>query len=230
MRFLRLLGVTLSILALYGCRSAPITYYTLTPADRSGTPAESARPAIKAIVVLRSLPAGIDTPQILFRTDDTQLRVEESGRWVAPLGDELRGALVDALRHQYGIIVLDSARHNDTPVPRINLTVRKFDLSEGWPIPRRSTSGSSDTASSNPGSSIPARSISGPSITLAVDWTLSTPGHEPNSALSCQAEFREPSAATVGGAVAAAQAAILKLSQTLGAAIAASSNGATPTC
>jgi uncharacterized lipoprotein YmbA len=201
MRFLALLGVMLAIFAMCGCQSAPITYYTLTPADRGGTTAASGRPAIKAILVLRSLPAGIDTTQILIRTDDTRLRVEEGGRWVAPLGDELRGALVDALRHQYGIIVLDSARHNDVPVPRIDLTVRKFDVAEGS------------------------------SITLAVDWALSNPGHEAASALlSCQAEFKETSASTVSGVVAAAQAAVLKLSRALGAAIEASSNGATPIC
>ena len=200
MRFLPLLCVTLASLAVCGCRSAPMTYYTLTPADRSGTTAESGRPALKAILVLRSLPAGIDTTQILIRTDDTQLRVEEGGRWVAPLGDELRGALVDALRRQYGIIVLDSARHNDAPVPRIDLTVRKFEAAEGS------------------------------SVTLAVDWALSNPGHEPSSSLSCQAEFRETAAGRVSAVVMAGQAAVLKLSRALGAAIAASSNGATPTC
>lgn len=200
MRLLPLLCVMLAIFAMCGCRSAPISYYTLTPADRDSTTTESGRPAIKAILVLRSLPAGIDTTQILIRTDDTRLRVEEGGRWVAPLGDELRGALVDALRHQYGIIVLDSARHNEAPVPRIDLTVRKFDVAEGA------------------------------FVTLAVDWALSNTGHEPSSSLSCQAEFKETSASTVSGVVAAAQAAVLKLSRALGAAIEASSNGATPTC
>jgi uncharacterized protein len=200
MRLLPLLCVMLSIFAMCGCRSAPITYYTLTPADRGGTTAESGRPTIKAILVLRSLPAGIDTTQILIRTDDTRFRVEESGRWVAPLGDELRGALVDALRHQYGIVVLDNARHNDGPVPRIDLTVRKFDVAEGS------------------------------SITLAVDWALANPGHEPSSSLSCQAEFTQTSAGTVSGVVAAGQGAVLKLSRVLGAAIEASSKGAAPIC
>jgi uncharacterized lipoprotein YmbA len=201
MRFLALLCVMLSVFAMCGCRSATMSYYTLTPADRSGTTAESGRPAIKVILVLRSLPVGIDTTQILIRTDDTRFRVEEGGRWVSPLGEELRGALVDALRHQYGIIVLESARHNDAPVPRIDLTVRKFDVAEGA------------------------------SITLAVDWALSNPGHEPPSAsFSCQVEFKETSAATVSGVVAAGQAAVLKLSRALGAAIQASSNGATPIC
>jgi hypothetical protein len=190
----------LSVFAMCGCRSAPMSYYTLTPADRSGTTAESGRPATKVILVLRSLPVGIDTTQILIRTDDTRFRVEEGGRWVSPLGEELRGALVDALRHQYGIIVLESARHNEAPVPRIDLTVRKFDVAEGA------------------------------SITLAVDWALSNPGHEPSASLSCQVEFKETSAATVSGVAAAGQAAVLKLSRALGAAIQASSKGATPIC
>ena len=200
MRLVPLLCVMLSIFLMCGCRSTPITYYTLTPADRSGATAESGRPAVKAILVLRSLPAGIDTTQILIRTDDTRFRIEVGGRWVAPLGDELRGALVDALWHQYGIVVVDSVRHNDAPVPRIDLTVRKFDVAEGS------------------------------TITLAVDWALSNPGHEPSSSLSCQAEFKETSTDTVSGVVAAGQAAVLKLSRALGAAIEASSNGATPTC
>jgi uncharacterized protein len=201
MRRLLLLCVMLASIAICGCRSAPITYYTLTPGDRGGTPAEIGRPAIKAILVLRSLPAGIDTTQILIRTDDTQLRVEERGRWVAPLGDELRGALVDALRHQYGIIVLDSARHNDVPVARVDLTVGKLDVAEGA------------------------------SVTLAVDWALSNAVREAGGAsVSCQAEFRERAAGTVSGVVAAGQDAVLKLSRVLGAAIEASSKGEAPIC
>jgi hypothetical protein len=90
-------------------------------------------------------------------------------------------------------------------IPRIGLTVRKFDVAEGWPI-------------------------TGSSITLAVDWALSNPGHEPSSSLSCQAEVTETSAGTVAAAVAAGQAAVLNLSRALGAAIEASSNGATPIC
>jgi len=205
MRSFSLLGVLLAIFAMCGCRSAPITYFTLTPTDRGGTPSEGARPPMKAVLVLRSLPAGIDTTQILVRTDDTELHVEELGRWVAPLGDELRGALVDALRHQYGIIVLDSPRHNDAPVPRIDLTVRRFDIAEGRPI-------------------------TGSSVTLAVDWALSNPGHEPGASLNCQAEFRETSPGTVSGVVTAGQAAVLKLSRVLGTAIDATSKGAVPIC
>ena len=200
MRCVSLLSVMLSILLLCGCRSTPLTYYTLTPANRSGTTAQAGTPAVKAILVLHSLPAGIDTTQILIRTDATRFRVEESGRWVAPLGDELHGALLDALRQQYGIIVVDSVRHNATPVPRIDLTVRKFDLTEGAPI------------------------------TLAVDWALDNPAREPNSTLSCHAEFTETAAPTLSGVVAAGQAAVLKLSRVLGAAIDASSSGATTTC
>ena len=201
MRFLPWLCAIGSILALCGCQSAPLAYYTLTPADHSGTTAGNGQEAIKAILVLRILPAGIDTTQILIRTDDTRLRVEESGRWVAPLGDELRGALVDALRRQYNIVVLEGGtRHGDAPVPRVDLTVRKFDLAEGS------------------------------SITLAVDWMLTNPGHEPSPSLSCQAEFKETSVGTVSGVVVAGQAAVLKLSHALGAAIQASARGAAPMC
>jgi len=187
-------------IGLCGCRSAPITYYTLTPWDHTGATADGGRPVVKAILVLRAFPAGIDTTQILIRTDDARFRVEESGRWVAPFGEEVTGALVDALRRQYGIIVLESARRNDGPVPRIDLTVRKFDAVEGS------------------------------SVTLATDWALSNPGHEQGGSLSCQSVFTEPAAATVDGVVEAGQAAVLRLAHVLGAAIEASSAGAMPAC
>ena len=209
MRYLYLLcAVVLSAPTLYACRSAPMTYYTLTPIDRSPTAAQSTPPAMQAILVLHSLPTGIDTTQILIRTDDTRLQVEEGGRWAAPLSEELRSALIDALRHQYGIVVLDNPRHNDKPVPRIDLTVRKFDI------------------------------VAGSTVTLAVDWMLSDRSHEPNSTLSCQAEFHATATATataaatapVTGAVAAGQAAVLKLSHALGAALQASLSGTSPQC
>lgn len=89
-------------------------------------------------------------------------------------------------------------------VPRIDLTVRTFDVAEGWPI-------------------------RGSYITVAVHWALSNPGSEPSVSLSCQDEFTEMAAGTVAAA-AAGQAAVLNLSRALGASIDASSNGATPIC
>lgn len=200
MRHVPLLCAVMPILAMCGCRSTPIAYYTLTPANRGVVTVANGRPAVKVVLVLRSLPAGIDTTQMLIRTDGARLRVDEGSRWVAPLGEELRGALVDALSHQYGIMVLDSVRRKDSPVPRIDLAVRRFDFVEGGPI------------------------------TLAVDWAISNQGAESGASFSCQAEFTETSTATVGGAVTAGQAAALKLAGVLGAAVQAVSNGAKPTC
>jgi uncharacterized protein len=200
MRLTLLACSVVQILALCGCRSAPIAYYTLTPESRSGSTVENSRPVLRTALVLRSLPVGIDSTQIMVRTDDARERVEEGGRWAAPLGDELRDALVDALRHQSGIIVMDGARHQDAPMSRIDLTVLGFDIVEGG------------------------------SVTLAVDWMIadSKPGSGPS--LSCQAEFTERSTASLGGAVSAGQATVLKLARVLGSAVQAVSNGATPTC
>ena len=200
MRMFSLLWAAAIVLS--GCRSAPVTYYTLTPGDQAGSVGYGGggRPVVKAVLVLRPFPMGIDTTQILIRTDDARLRVEESGRWVAPFGEEVTGALVDALRRQYGIVVLESARHGDGVVPRIDLTVRKFDAVEGS------------------------------SVTLVVDWTVANPAHEQGGALSCQSAFTERAGATVDGVVAAGQAAVLRLARVVGAAIEASASGATPVC
>lgn len=200
MRRVLLICAVTGILGVCGCRSTPIVYYTLTPANRGDGGAGSGRAGRTTLLVLRSVPAGIDTTQMLIRTDDARVRVEESSRWVAPLGEELRDALADALRHQYGIIVVDGVRSQNKPVPRIDLTVRRFDIVEGG------------------------------SVTLAVDWMIADSGSGTSASLSCQSEFTENSTATLGGAVSSAQAAALKLARVLGSAVEAVSDGGTPTC
>ncbi|WP_085709957.1 MULTISPECIES: membrane integrity-associated transporter subunit PqiC [unclassified Pseudomonas] len=84
--------VLAACLLLGACRSDPISFHTLTPAQpmpgRSGQDI-----AIESI----SVPPQVDRPQIVIRQGNSGLAILETQWWGASLSDELRSALVDQL-------------------------------------------------------------------------------------------------------------------------------------
>ncbi|CAM5542701.1 PqiC family protein [Rhodanobacter lindaniclasticus] len=84
------LAVTAAIL-LAACASAPLHYYTLLP----GVPASVADPvtAIPFEVLPVNVPAQVDRPQLVVRQGGQSVALLEGERWIAPLADEVRGAL-----------------------------------------------------------------------------------------------------------------------------------------
>jgi uncharacterized protein len=191
---------TLIAVLLAGCKSAPMTYYTLTPADRAATNDGNAGRPVQAILVMRPVPAEIDTLQIVIRTDDKRIRVEENARWSAPFADEVRAALIDALRRQSGIQISTSSLRSDSPLPRIDLTLQKYDAMEGS------------------------------SVSVVADWTLFTPKSQPNPALVCQSVLKESAHGGMDDLVSASQRVFARLAQDIGAAIQANTAGDTPGC
>lgn len=84
--------VLAACLLLGACRSDPISFHTLTPAQpgpgRSGSDI-----VIEGITV----PPQVDRPQIVIREGSSGLAILETEWWGASLADELRSALVDQL-------------------------------------------------------------------------------------------------------------------------------------
>jgi uncharacterized protein len=82
--------------ALAGCASRPREhFYTVSTADhRSAESAELQRIALSPIVI----PALIDRPQLVVRTDGHEVVVLENHRWAEPLSADLTRALGDDLR------------------------------------------------------------------------------------------------------------------------------------
>ncbi|NBB36422.1 PqiC family protein [Pseudomonas kielensis] len=82
-----------ALLLLAACRSDPIHYHTLLPAQ----PAPGAHGAASIQFEQISVPPQVDRPQMVIRQGGSGLAILETEWWGATLVDELRNALVDQL-------------------------------------------------------------------------------------------------------------------------------------
>jgi uncharacterized lipoprotein YmbA len=121
-----LLGASMLLAA---CASAPMHYYTLLPSAAVDSPSPAASLPFEVLPV--SVPAQVDQPQLVVREGGQSVFLLESERWIAPLGDEVRGALaVDLARELPGRDVggMSSA---GKPVLQVRLDLRRFDSQPG---------------------------------------------------------------------------------------------------
>jgi len=81
----------LSLLA--ACRSDPIQFHTLMPAQLNAGARSVADVQIEALTV----PPQVDRPQIVVRQGNTGMAILETDWWGASLVDELRSALLDQM-------------------------------------------------------------------------------------------------------------------------------------
>lgn len=123
-------AIGVAVLALLaGCSSVqPPRYHTLMPA-----PASAARPPAPAgslawEVLPVAVPAGVDQPQWVVQTVDGGLAVLEQERWIAPLGEEIRGAVADRLTQALGAPAVSAEPRQRW---RIRIDVRRFDSAPG---------------------------------------------------------------------------------------------------
>ncbi|MHC8394922.1 PqiC family protein [Pseudomonas sp. LB3P93] len=82
------------LLLLTACRSDPIQFHTLIPAQVS---ANSRSGAAEIQIEGISVPPQVDRPQIVIRQGNSGLAILETEWWAASLVDELRSAMVDQL-------------------------------------------------------------------------------------------------------------------------------------
>ena len=85
-----MLIAALAVLA--ACRSDPIQFHTLTPAQLS-SPGSTTDIRIESLIV----PPQVDRPQIVVRQGNTGMAILETEWWGASLVDELRSALLDQM-------------------------------------------------------------------------------------------------------------------------------------
>lgn len=115
-------------LVLASCSSvAPPRFHSLLPSARAvSTPPSGVGPAWQMPPV--TIPAQVDQPQFVVRRADDTLAVLEQERWIAPLQDEIRAALVEHLTARVGSpgarpaqgrkdwrVVIDVSRFDSTP-------------------------------------------------------------------------------------------------------------------
>ncbi|PZW92099.1 hypothetical protein DFS28_112111 [Pseudomonas sp. 478] len=106
-----------ALFLLTACRSEPIQFHTLTPAQ----PSSNSRTSTADIQIEGlSVPPQVDRPQIVIRQGNSGLAILETQWWGASLSDELRTALVDQLV-------------NSNPQRRVSvrLDVQRFDSIPG---------------------------------------------------------------------------------------------------
>ncbi len=89
--------VLVAFLLLGACRSDPISFHTLVPAQ-PGSGRSGSEIAIEGITV----PPQVDRAQIVIRQGNSGLAILETDWWGATLADELRSALVDQLSSASG--------------------------------------------------------------------------------------------------------------------------------
>ncbi len=128
-----------AMLALAACASAPLHYYTLiAPAGSVATSGESAGAAsapngtsIPFELLPVSVPAQVDQPQLVVREGGQGVALLNGERWIAPLADEVRGALSADLARALHSQDVSGLPVNDKPLLRIKLDLRRFDSQPG---------------------------------------------------------------------------------------------------
>ncbi|MDE1962795.1 MAG: membrane integrity-associated transporter subunit PqiC [Xanthomonadaceae bacterium] len=118
-----------AVLALGACASAPTRYYTLVPPASAAPVQGGAGPAFELLPV--SIPAQDDQPQLVVREGGQGVALLQGERWIAPLADEIRGALSADLAGALGRPDVSGLAHAGKPVVRIKVDVRRFDSQPG---------------------------------------------------------------------------------------------------
>jgi hypothetical protein len=126
----RLLFVAASALALAACASAPVHYYTLVapaPTTAEGGPAA----AFQFELLPVGIPAQADQPQLVIRQGAQGAVPLGSERWIAPLAQEVRGALSADLAQALHTQDVTGLPGGGKPRLRIKVDLRRFDSAPG---------------------------------------------------------------------------------------------------
>jgi len=122
------IGVAMLAL-LAACGSVPPPrYHTLMPAPASTVRSPAPAGSLAWEVLPVAVPAGVDQPQWVVRTVDGSLAVLEQERWIAPLGEEIRAAVVDRLTQDVGVPAVSAESRKRW---RIRIDVHRFDSAPG---------------------------------------------------------------------------------------------------
>lgn len=125
----RRLAPVAAALALGACASAPTHYYTLI-APAAEAPAATS-PGLPFELLPVSVPAQDDQPQLVIRQGGQGVALLDGHRWIAPLGDEIRGALSADLAQALGRPDVTGLAQGNTRMARIKVDVRRFDSQPG---------------------------------------------------------------------------------------------------
>jgi uncharacterized lipoprotein YmbA len=111
-----------------GCASPPSHFYTLSHSTTTTAKTDDALPDISVIVGPVSIPAIVDTPQIVVTTTPNQVSLNEFNRWASPLQNNISRVVVDDLAAMLGTsrVSLVNQSMNADPDFRVAIDVQTF--------------------------------------------------------------------------------------------------------
>jgi uncharacterized lipoprotein YmbA len=130
------------VLGIFGCRNSPppIVYYTLDPLplNMNNTPAPPPVEAPRLGIGLGpvDLPTYLERTQIVTRTGDYTLAVNDFDRWAGPLDEEIQRVLVVSLGEALpGAEVLSYPwDRRQEPTYQVRLSIQRFDGQRGGSV------------------------------------------------------------------------------------------------
>jgi hypothetical protein len=120
----------LATLGLAACASAPVHYYTLLAAAPATEAAVAAAPFQFELMPV-GIPAQVDQPQLVIRQGGQGMAPLGGERWIAPLAEEVRGALSAGLAGALHTQDVTGLPGGDLPRLRIKVDLRRFDSAPG---------------------------------------------------------------------------------------------------
>lgn len=126
------LGVALLALVVGACSSVPpVRYFTLVPAPGTDAAAAPTAHAFQFELLPVTVPAQVDQPQLVVRQGGQGVAMLQGQRWIAPLGDEVRGALSADLTRDFHAQDVSGLPAQGKDTLRIKVDVRRFDSVPG---------------------------------------------------------------------------------------------------
>jgi uncharacterized lipoprotein YmbA len=186
-------------IVLGACASSPAPrFHSLLAAQPAGEVRMA--PAFGVELGPVGVPPAVDQPQWVLRFADDSLRVLERERWVAPLRDEYRSALLQAWARRFGgLDVRAGAAPGALPVWRVRVEVTRME------------------------------SVVGREAWIEAAWSLA-PAARGGEPLSCTSTLREPAPGDVLDLAAAHRRAAQQLADQIGTVLAARSRGQAAGC
>ena len=126
-------SLALFALGLGGCASTPVNYYTLIASSSTQLTSNNASKSTAFAFDLESVsvPQQVDQPQLVVRQSGAGMALVETERWIAPLADEVRGAIAANLVSAHGGEDLSGLPQGKRTLVRIRVDVRRFDSEPG---------------------------------------------------------------------------------------------------
>lgn len=118
--------IVLLAAALAGCAGEATHFYTLLRPQNE--PPRDAGAALAIDVQPVRIPAQLDQPELVVRQGEGEVALIETRRWIAPLGEEVRGAVIARLKRRLAAReVSQLAPPAGVPVYRVLLDVQRLD-------------------------------------------------------------------------------------------------------